>query len=117
MVLHLKINITDNQRRKCRGSVGDGTPPDLCFSLSPNECSRSQNINCLNRCDFYSRTTKYFRLKQQELLIGRGPLGQKVAKNAFSWHPSGEHMVCGLFERHIGTLPSKKFPSEKLARY
>ena len=39
--------------------------------------------------------------------IGRGPFGQKVAKNAFSWHPSGEHLVCGLFERHIGTLPVK----------
>ena len=50
-------------------------------------------------------------------IIGRGPLGQKVAKNAFSWHPSGEHLVCGLFERHIGKLPPKKFPSEKLARY
>ena len=50
-------------------------------------------------------------------IIVRGPLGQKVAKNALSWHPSGEHLVCGLFERHIGTLPPKKFPSEKLARY
>ena len=34
--------------------------PEICFSRSPNECSRSQNINSLNRCDFYSRTTKYF---------------------------------------------------------
>ena len=24
-----------------------------------NECSRSQNMNCLNRSDFYSRTTKF----------------------------------------------------------
>ena len=53
----------------------------------------------------------------QDCLVGRGPLRQKVAKNAFSWHPSGEHLVCGFFERHIGTLPPKKFPSEKLARY
>ena len=47
------------------------------------------------------------------ITIGRGPLGQKVAKNAFSWHPSGEHLVCGLFERHIGTLPPKKVPKRK----
>ena len=46
-------------------------------------------------------------------LLGRGPLGQKVAKNAFLWHPSGEHLVCGLFERHIGALPPKKFPKRK----
>ena len=45
--------------------------------------------------------------------LGRGPLGQKVAKNAFSWHPSGEHLVCGLFERHIGTLQPKKVPKPK----
>ena len=41
------------------------------------------------------------------------PLGQKVAKNAFSLHPSVEHLVCGLFERHIGTLPPKKVPKRK----
>ena len=35
-------------------------PPDICFRRSVNECSRSQSINCLNRCDFYSRMTKYF---------------------------------------------------------
>ena len=35
--------------------MGRATPPDICFSRSPNECSRSQNINCLNKCDFYSR--------------------------------------------------------------
>ena len=46
-------------------------------------------------------------------IIGRGPLGKKVAKNAFSWHPSREHLVCGLFERHIGTLPPKKVPKRK----
>ena len=42
--------------RKCGGRVGGGggTPPDICFSRSPNECSRSQNINCLHRCDFYN---------------------------------------------------------------
>ena len=38
------------------GGVGGGTPPDICFSRSLNECSRSQNINCLNRSEFYSRT-------------------------------------------------------------
>ena len=51
------------------------------------------------------------------LPIGRGPLSQKVAKNAFSWHQSGEHLVYSLFERYIGILLAKKFPSEKLARY
>ena len=39
------------------GCGGGGTPPDICFSRSLNEHSRSQNI-----CGFYSRTTKYFRL-------------------------------------------------------
>ena len=38
--------------------------PDICFSRSPNECGPSENINCLNRCDFYSRTTKYFLLNR-----------------------------------------------------
>ena len=33
-------------------------------------------------------------------LLGRGLLGQKVAKNVFLWHPSGEHLVYGLFERY-----------------
>ena len=55
----------------------------------------------------------YSCLKFLSSLIGRGPLGQKVAKNAFSWHPSGKHLVCGLFERHIGTLPPKKVPKRK----
>ena len=45
--------------------------------------------------------------------IGRGPLGQKVAKNAFSWHPSGEQLVYGLFERYIGILLPKKVPKRK----
>ena len=45
--------------------------------------------------------------------IGRGSLGQKVAKNAFSWHPSGEHLVCDLFQRHIGILPAKNVPKQK----
>ena len=31
------------QGRKC-GGVWRGTPPDICFSRSTNECSRSQNI-------------------------------------------------------------------------
>ena len=41
---------------------GGYTPSEICFSRSSSECSWSQNINCLNRCDFYSRTTEYFRL-------------------------------------------------------
>ena len=32
---------------KC-GGVGVVHPSDICFSRSPNECSRSQDINCLN---------------------------------------------------------------------
>ena len=41
-----------------------------------------------------------------------------VSQNYFvSWHPSGEHLVYGLFKRHIGILLPKKFPSKKLARY
>ena len=47
------------------------------------------------------------------MVIGRGPLGQKVARNSFSLHPSGEHLLCGLFKRHIGTLLSKKVPKQK----
>ena len=50
-------------------------------------------------------------------IIGCGPLGQKVAKTALWWHPSREHLVCCLVERHIGTLSTKTFPREKLARY
>ena len=45
--------------------------------------------------------------------IGRGPLGQKVARNLFSLHPSGKHLVCGLFKRHIGTLLPKEVPKQK----
>ena len=45
--------------------------------------------------------------------IGCGPLGQKVAENPFLLHPSGEHLVCGLFKRHIGTLLPKKVPKQK----
>ena len=30
--------------------------------------------------------------------IDRGLLGQKEARNTFSWHPSGEHLVCVFFE-------------------
>ena len=46
-------------------------------------------------------------------LVGRGLLGQKVARNPFPLHPSGEHLLCGLFVRHIGTLLSKKVPKQK----
>ena len=45
--------------------------------------------------------------------IGRGLLGQKVARNVFSWHPSDKHLVYDLFERHIGTLQPKKVPKPK----
>ena len=49
----------------------------------------------------------------RQIVLGCWPLGHKVAKNAFSWHPFGEHLVCSLFERHIGTLPPKKVPKQK----
>ena len=52
------------QEHKCEGGWEGGTLPYICFSRSPNECSQSQNINCVNRCDFYSGTTKYFRLNR-----------------------------------------------------
>ena len=45
--------------------------------------------------------------------VGRGPLGQKVARNPFSLHSSGEHLLCGLFVRHIGTLSPKKVAKQK----
>ena len=54
------------QRRKCVCVWGGG---GVCFSRSPNECSRSQNMNCLNRCDFYSRTTKYFQFNRTEIIV------------------------------------------------
>ena len=44
---------------------------------------------------------------------GRGLLGQKVARNVFSWQPSKKHLAYGLFERHIGTLQPKKVPKPK----
>ena len=38
-----------------------------------------------------------------------------VGQNYFvSWHPSGKHLVYGLFERYIGILLPKKFPSKNL---
>ena len=46
-------------------------------------------------------------------VLGRGLLSQKVARNPFSLHPSGEHLLCGLFVRHIGTLLPKKVPKQK----
>ena len=37
-----------------------------------------------------------------------------VAQNYFVlWHPSGEHLVYGLFERHIGILLPKIVPKQK----
>ena len=52
-------------------------------------------------------------------IIGRGLVGQKVARNPFLSHPSGEQLVCGLVEKTytVGTLLPKKFPSKKPARY
>ena len=50
------------------------------------------------------------RLVETCCTLGRGPLGKKVAKNVFSWHPSGEHLVYGLLERYIGILLPKKVP-------
>ena len=42
--------------------------------------------------------------------FGPTPVGQ----NYFvSWHPCGEHLVYGLFERHIGILLPKKVPKRK----
>ena len=36
-----------------------------------------------------------------------------VGQNYFvSWHPSGKHLVYGLFERHIGILLPKKVSSQ-----
>ena len=46
-------------------------------------------------------------------VLGRELLGQKVARNVFSWHPSEKHLVYGLFKRHIGTLQPKKVPKPK----
>ena len=40
------------------GVAGWYTPPDICFSRSPNECIRSQNINPLNRCDLIARDNR-----------------------------------------------------------
>ena len=48
-------------------------------------------------------------------LVGRGLLGQKVARNVFSWHPSGRRLVCGLFEGHVGALlPNKGSQAKNL---
>ena len=41
-----------------------------------------------------------------------------VGQNYFvSWHPSGEHLVYGSFERYIGILLPKKFPNEKIRNF
>ena len=50
------------------------------------------------------------------VLIARRLLRGKVARNLFScsWHLSGKHLACGIFERHVSTLIlPKKFPSKK----
>ena len=37
-----------------------------------------------------------------------------VGQNYFvSWHPCGEHLVYGLFKRHIGILLPEKVPKRK----
>ena len=63
-VLTRGVNVREGRVCVCGGGGGGGAPSHMFFSQSPNECSRSKNINCLkfNRCDFYCRTTKYFRL-------------------------------------------------------
>ena len=48
--------------------------------------------------------------------VGRRYMG-KVARNTFSWHLSGKHLVSGVFKRHTGTLHLIKFSSRKVARY
>ena len=71
------------------------------------KCCRRSNIS----------KTKAKLLEQQTITpLGRGLLGQKVSRNPFSLHPSGEHLVWGLFVRHIGTLLLKKLPSKNLPR-
>ena len=41
-----------------------------------------------------------------------------MVKNCFILlHPFGEHLVCCLFEKHIGTLLPKKVPEQKATRY
>ena len=47
------------------------------------KCCKMRKIQPCKICKF----CMYF-------VLGRGPLGQNVAKNAFSWHRSGEHLVC-----------------------
>ena len=38
-----------------------------------------------------------------------------VGQNDFaSWHPCGKYLVCGLFERHIGTLLPRKVPKQRM---
>ena len=50
---------------------------------------------------------KWVVLKPKMGSLGHGLLGEKVARNVFSWHPSQKHLVYDLFERH----------SQKLAPY
>ena len=41
-----------------------------------------------------------------------------VGENYFiSWLSSGEHLVCDLFEGHVGTLLPRGFPGQGHARY
>ena len=64
---------------------------DICFSRSVNECSRSQNLSCLNRCDFYSRKTKYFDLKNYLKRLERMiqfKLGFFAFKDRMTYHVS-----------------------------
>ena len=44
--------------------------------------------------------------------VGRRYMG-KVARNTFSWHLSGEHLVSGVFKRHTDTLPPNKVLKQK----
>ena len=45
------------------------------------------------------------------------PWAVYVWQKCIEMHYRGTHLVCGLFERHIGGLLPKKFPSENLPRY
>ena len=49
--------------------------------------SKTVQSDILNEVPNVSHAVRKIKLDSDKL--GRGPLGQKVARNAFSWHPSG----------------------------
>ena len=89
-----------------------------------NDLSCISALYCIGRS--MSITTSFKSLNagmnsQSICLVGRGPLGQRIAKNVFSWHPSGEHLAYGLFEgytvyRYIATKKSSQ-AKNLIARY